>query len=108
MWVTAMFGSPTPALLCGSCLSWLLVLFFVYVQCHQNGMKVGMKNAIELLGDLSDYYDFAINEECHQWNECGVSASHRCHGTHLQVSARFWETLKWALFFTFFFYLTAF
>jgi len=36
-------------------------------------MLVGMKNAIELLGDLSSYYDFAINEECWQWNECGVS-----------------------------------
>ena len=38
-------------------------------------MKVGMKNAIELLGDLHEYFDFAINEECHQWNECGVSVS---------------------------------
>lgn len=36
-------------------------------------MLVGMKNAIELLGDLSSYYDFAINEECWQWDECEVS-----------------------------------
>lgn len=43
------------------------------VQVHENGMKVGMKNAIELLDDLSDYYDFAINEECHDWDECDVS-----------------------------------
>ncbi|CBJ30802.1 conserved unknown protein [Ectocarpus siliculosus] len=35
-------------------------------------MHVGMKNAIELLGDLSDYYDFGINESCHVWNECGA------------------------------------
>lgn len=35
-------------------------------------MKIGMKNTIELLGDLSDYYDFAINEECHRWDECDV------------------------------------
>lgn len=39
-------------------------------------MHVGMKNAIELLGDLSDYYDFGINESCHVWNECGVSTLH--------------------------------
>lgn len=36
-------------------------------------MKVGMKNAIELLDDLSGFYDFAINEECHEWDECGGS-----------------------------------
>lgn len=36
-------------------------------------MHVGLKNAIELIGDLSDYYDFGINESCHVWNECGVS-----------------------------------
>ncbi|CAN0488116.1 unnamed protein product [Ectocarpus sp. 12 AP-2014] len=35
-------------------------------------MHVGMKNAIELLGVLSDYYDFGINESCHVWNECGA------------------------------------
>ncbi|CAM9572662.1 unnamed protein product, partial [Ectocarpus fasciculatus] len=39
---------------------------------RENGMHVGLKNAIELLGDLSDYYDFGINESCHVWNECGA------------------------------------
>ncbi|CAM9590329.1 unnamed protein product [Ectocarpus sp. 13 AM-2016] len=39
---------------------------------REHGMHVGMKNAIELLGDLSDYYDFGINESCHVWKECGA------------------------------------
>lgn len=37
-------------------------------------MLVGMKNAFELVGDMSDDYDFAISEECHEWDECNVSA----------------------------------
>ncbi|CAM9517248.1 unnamed protein product, partial [Scytosiphon promiscuus] len=39
---------------------------------HANGMLVGMKNAIELIGDTHEHYDFVLNEECHQWNECGA------------------------------------
>lgn len=47
-------------------------------QCHENGMKVGLKNAIELVDDLSEYFDFAINESCHQWDECDVSKHFVC------------------------------
>ncbi|CAM9806093.1 unnamed protein product, partial [Hapterophycus canaliculatus] len=39
---------------------------------HENGMLVGMKNAIELIGDIHEHYDFVLNEECHQWDECGA------------------------------------
>lgn len=42
-------------------------------QVHEHGMKVGMKNAVELMDATSDLYDFAINEECHEHDECGVS-----------------------------------
>lgn len=36
-------------------------------------MKVGLKNCVELLSDLVDHFDFALNEECNVWNECDVS-----------------------------------
>eukprot|EP00904_Undaria_pinnatifida_P012330 jgi/Undpi1/8227/HiC_scaffold_25.g10697.m1 len=36
------------------------------------GMKVALKNAVEIAADLVDYFDFAVNEECNQWNECDV------------------------------------
>lgn len=42
-------------------------------QVHANCMKVGLKNAIELVPMLVDTFDFAVNEECNDWNECGVS-----------------------------------
>ena len=40
---------------------------------HERGMKVGLKNCIELTHVLTDYFDFAVNESCFQWDECEVS-----------------------------------
>lgn len=42
-------------------------------------MKVGMKNLVwsedaANLGTLASNFDFAINEECYDYEECGVSA----------------------------------
>lgn len=45
------------------------------IQVRESGMLVGMKNAVELVGDLNDYYDFAVNTECHEQDECGVRAT---------------------------------
>lgn len=38
-------------------------------------MLVGMKNALALMDDLNNHYDFAVNEECHDWDECDVSVN---------------------------------
>ncbi|CAM9841958.1 unnamed protein product, partial [Ascophyllum nodosum] len=37
---------------------------------HDHGMVVGLKNSVELLADLVDSFDFAINEQCNEYNEC--------------------------------------
>ncbi|CAN0227026.1 unnamed protein product [Ascophyllum nodosum] len=37
---------------------------------HYHGMAVGLKNNIELLTDLVDSFDFALNEQCNEYNEC--------------------------------------
>lgn len=42
-------------------------------EVHQAGMFVGLKNTVELVPVLVNKFDFALNEECHTWNECGVS-----------------------------------
>lgn len=39
-------------------------------------MRCAMKNAVELVPVIGSMYDFAINEECHEWDECGVSEVH--------------------------------
>jgi hypothetical protein len=37
---------------------------------HSNGLSVGLKNDLDQLGQLQGTFDFAINEQCAQFNEC--------------------------------------
>eukprot|EP00123_Amoebidium_parasiticum_P007097 comp17874_c0_seq1/m.18084 comp17874_c0_seq1/g.18084 ORF comp17874_c0_seq1/g.18084 comp17874_c0_seq1/m.18084 type:complete len:585 (-) comp17874_c0_seq1:151-1905(-) len=37
---------------------------------HDYNMAVGLKNTVRQVNDLVDYFDFAINEECFEYNEC--------------------------------------
>jgi hypothetical protein len=37
---------------------------------HSKGMLVGLKNGLDMVDDLVDDYDFAINEECIEYQEC--------------------------------------
>lgn len=42
-------------------------------QAHLRGLSVGMKNGIETVdADTVSAFDWALNEECFQYNECGV------------------------------------
>src|SRR6476646_5256667 len=38
---------------------------------HQYGLTVAMKNDVEQVPNLASYFDYAINEQCQQYNECG-------------------------------------
>jgi hypothetical protein len=33
-------------------------------------LAVGLKNDLGQINDLVDFYDFAVNEQCFQYNEC--------------------------------------
>ncbi len=37
---------------------------------HQAGLTVAMKNDVDQLATLAPYFDYAINEQCQQYNEC--------------------------------------
>ena len=37
---------------------------------HERGLAIGLKNSGDQAGELVDYYDFALNEQCHQYEEC--------------------------------------
>jgi hypothetical protein len=37
---------------------------------HQVGLTVALKNDVEQLSTLAPYFDYAINEQCQQYNEC--------------------------------------
>jgi hypothetical protein len=38
---------------------------------HAKGLTVGLKNDLGQIGALLPYFDFAINEQCQQFSECG-------------------------------------
>jgi hypothetical protein len=38
---------------------------------HAHGLTVALKNDVEQLADLGPYFDYAVNEQCQQYNECG-------------------------------------
>jgi hypothetical protein len=37
---------------------------------HERNLSVGLKNDLDQIGDLADYFDFAVNEQCHEFEEC--------------------------------------
>lgn len=39
-------------------------------EAHARGLSVGLKNDVDQLADLVDYFDWALNEQCFQYNEC--------------------------------------
>ncbi|HWV08364.1 MAG TPA: endo alpha-1,4 polygalactosaminidase [Pseudomonas sp.] len=39
-------------------------------EAHARDLSVGLKNAVELLPELADLFDFAVNESCYRYNEC--------------------------------------
>lgn len=38
---------------------------------HSRGLTVGLKNDVDQLSSLAPYFDFAVNEQCQQFSECG-------------------------------------
>jgi hypothetical protein len=43
---------------------------FIAQEARKRGLKVGLKNDVDQLTALEPYFDFAVNEQCHQYNEC--------------------------------------
>jgi hypothetical protein len=44
---------------------------FVAAEARARGLRVGIKNTTDLLAQLEPSFDFAVNEQCHQYQECG-------------------------------------
>lgn len=43
---------------------------FIANEAHDRNLSVGLKNDVDQLGSLVEYYDFAVNEECFAYDEC--------------------------------------
>ncbi|RMB58221.1 endo alpha-1,4 polygalactosaminidase [Tessaracoccus antarcticus] len=41
---------------------------------HDRGLAIGLKNTMELIPQLADEIDFAVNEQCQQYDECDTYA----------------------------------
>jgi len=43
---------------------------FIANEAHNRGLSVGLKNDVDQIVELEPYFDFSVNEQCHQYNEC--------------------------------------
>jgi len=43
---------------------------FLAIEAKKRGLLVGLKNDLPQVKDLVVYFDFAVNEQCHEYNEC--------------------------------------
>jgi hypothetical protein len=48
---------------------------FLSVEARNRGLKVGLKNDVQQVAELAPSFDFAVNEQCHQYRECGAYAA---------------------------------
>lgn len=47
---------------------------FLATEAHARGLSVGLKNALDLIPELVDAFDFQINEQCREYDECDLLA----------------------------------
>ena len=45
---------------------------FLAIEGKKRGLLVGLKNDLEQVDELVDYFDFSVNEECNEYNECDL------------------------------------
>jgi len=45
---------------------------FLASEAHARNLAIGLKNSLEIIDTLADDVEFAVNEQCHQYNECDV------------------------------------
>ena len=45
---------------------------FLAETAHEHGLLVGLKNDLDQIPELAAEFDFALNEQCHEYDECEV------------------------------------
>lgn len=43
---------------------------FLATAAHERGLLIALKNDVDQIEDLVNYFDFAVNEECFEYDEC--------------------------------------
>ncbi|PIE56018.1 MAG: endo alpha-1,4 polygalactosaminidase [Desulfobulbus propionicus] len=44
---------------------------FIASEAHKRNLAVGLKNDLDQVDDLVYFFDFSVNEQCFEYNECG-------------------------------------
>jgi hypothetical protein len=55
-------------------------------EAHKRNLSAGLKNAVELLPQLAEHFDFAVNESCYQYEECGGYVAMRRQGKPIFIA----------------------
>lgn len=55
-------------------------------EAHKRDLSIGLKNAVELLPELGDHFDFAVNESCYRYNECASYSHMRSQGKPIFIA----------------------
>jgi len=45
---------------------------YIAAEAHARGLSVGLKNALDIIPELVDDFDWALNEQCAQYKECAL------------------------------------
>lgn len=45
---------------------------FLATEAHKRGLAIGLKNDLDQITQLVGSFDFAVNEQCFQYHECGL------------------------------------
>jgi len=52
---------------------------FLSSEAHRRGLSIGLKNDLDQIQELEPFFDFALNEQCHEYNECNLLAPFAVH-----------------------------
>ena len=53
---------------------------FIANEAHKRDLAVGLKNDLDQVTELVEYFDFAVNEQCFEYNECEALLPFINHG----------------------------
>jgi len=45
---------------------------YLAIQAHLRGLAIGLKNDLDQVQSLVEFFDFALNEQCHEFEECDL------------------------------------
>lgn len=72
---------------------------FLLTQAHSRNLLIGLKNDVAQIPDLANGFDFAVNEQCHEFSECAAYAPFTALGKpvfNAEYASRFRQNLAGA------------